>query len=101
MSEKTTIWILVALVAYVMFKDRLFGSGGISGAFTAGTVPPSTGGYGPAYGPAPSGNTYANTPPGTISPGPQPPPPHKNFWDVVDTAITTGGAAYDSYSFNN
>lgn len=98
MNEKTTIWILVALVAWVLLKDRLFGEGAIS--VTAGTSrppPPSTGGYGPAYGPAPSGNTYANTPPGMVSPGPEP-PPKKNVWDVIDTAIHVGGAAYDTYA---
>jgi hypothetical protein len=87
--EKYTIWILLALIAYVLFKDKLFAEGGVSGGFAAGT-------RGPIPGPSPSGNTYGNTPPGTISPGPQP-PPQKNFWDVVGTAIETGGAAFDSY----
>jgi len=90
--EKYTIWILVALIAYVLFKDKLFGEGGISGGFAAGTRP--------GYGPSPSGNTWANTPPGTISPGPQPPPP-KNVWDAISTAIESGAAAYDTHEIYN
>jgi len=93
MDSKTTTWILLALIAYVLLKDKLFASGGVVGNFAAGTT-------GPIYGPSPSGNTYANTPPGTISPGPQP-PPQKNVWDVIDTGIRVGGAAYDTYEIYN
>jgi hypothetical protein len=92
--EKYTIWILVALIAYVLFKDKLFAAGGVSGGFSAGT-------RGPVPGPSPSGNTYANTPPGTISPGPQAPTNNKNFWDVLDTGIKVGGAAYETYETYN
>ena len=91
--EKYTLWILVGLIAYVLFKDKLFGGGAISGSFAAGT-------RSPAYGPSPTGNTYANTPPGMVSPGPTP-PPGKNVWDAVTAGITTAGAAFDTYEINN
>lgn len=94
MSEKYTIWILVALIAFVMFKDKLFAAGGVSFAGTAGTRDGTPG-------PSPSGNTYANTSPGTVSPGPQAPTNNKNFWDVVDTGIRTAGGAYDTYEYNH
>jgi len=99
MSEKTTMWVLLGVVAFLLFKDRLFPSASPSIVAT-GSKQASTPGMTPIYGPSPSGNTYANTPPGTVSPGPQSPPP-KNFWDVVSTGITTAGAAYDTYSIYN
>lgn len=78
--EKYTIWILVALIAYVLFKDKLVGQGGLLG---------SSGGTRPTPGPAPSGNTFANTPPYTGSPGPQA-PAGTNVWDVLNTGIEQG-----------
>jgi hypothetical protein len=88
MSEKTTIWILLALIAYVLFKDKLFGEGGISGSFSAGTT---------KGGPSPSGNTYANTSPYPTYQPPPPPPSGTNVWDVIDTGIRTAGDAYETY----
>jgi hypothetical protein len=90
--EKYTIWILLALIAYVLFKDKLVAGGGVSGSFAAGT-------RSPAYGPSPSGNTYANAPAGTVSPGPQ--APTTNIYDVLRTGIQTAGGAYDTYEFNH
>jgi hypothetical protein len=93
MSEKYTLWILLGLIAFVLFKDKLFAAGGVSFAGEAGTRTP-------LGGPAPSGNTWANTPPGTVSPGPQA-PPSRNVWDVVETGIRTAGDAYGTYESNH
>jgi hypothetical protein len=88
--EKYTIWILVALIAYVLFKDKLFATGGVSGGFAAGTTAPSRG-------PSPSGNTWANTPPGTVSPGPQPP---TNGFDVLKAGVVSGFGYLDEHGFS-
>jgi hypothetical protein len=90
MSEKYTIWILLALVAYVMFKDKLFAAGGVNFSGAAGTRAPTNG-------PAPSGNTWANTTPGTISPGPTPP---TNGWDVLKTGVGAAGQYVNDYGFS-
>jgi hypothetical protein len=89
MTEKYTIWILVALIAFVLLKDKLFAAGGVSFAGSAGTRDPSPG-------PSPSGNTYASSPPYTGSPGPQ--PPHAtNIYDVIGIGLHTIGEAYEDY----
>jgi len=57
--DKWTIWLVAALVAYILFRDRLFAEGGVSGGFSAGTNPYQ----GPPPGPSPSRTSYGSTPP--------------------------------------
>lgn len=90
--EKYTLWILVALIAYVLFKDKIFGGGSVSGSFAAGTRTPYYG-----TGPAPSGNTYANTPASTGIPGPTPP---TNGWDVLRTGVSEAGTYLGEHGFS-
>jgi hypothetical protein len=68
--DKTAIWLVAALVFYVLFKDKLFAAGGVSGGFSAGTNPHQ----GPAPGPSPTHTSYASTPPAPT-----------NVWDVLES----------------
>jgi len=82
--SRTTIILLVAVVAFVLFKDQIVGVGATVAGAGRWTVKPSD--YYNAPPPAPN---YSISPPTTIArPGP---------WDVAQTLILQGGAAYREY----
>jgi hypothetical protein len=81
--DKTTMWLVIAVVGYFLLKDHLFGTGQASGSFAVGG---STSRIPPYAGPSPSGHTYASVP-----------PPSTNVYDVLKQVASSGGTALDDY----
>jgi hypothetical protein len=89
MDSKTITWVVIALVAFVLFKDKILGTGdpvwgsGYGGGGYGGYAGGGSGYGGGGYG-AP---TYATTPPPTPT----------NQWDTANSLITAGAGLFGKY----
>lgn len=86
MNSSTGMWIVVAVLAFILLSKKGDGSGSASGT-VSGQVCFRAGGNYPLPGPSPSGTSYAQTPPAGIPPARQ-----TNQYDTYNTAIAAGAS---------